>query len=497
MTFPDTPLQIALIAELRSTYHDQGYSEEECAALPHNGEVNQVLTALQELGHHVTLVPGIKALVKHLAAGTNKDWDLAFNIAQGCHGLAREAQVPALLDAYQVPYTFSDAATMALCQNKVATKIILAHHKIPTAPFAVISRAEQNLSLEDLTHMIPHYPLFLKPVTEGSSKGIDGFNKVMEPADLESAVKKLRSLLPDQDILVEPFLSGREFSVSILGTGALGRVIGVTEFFWKKPSNVGTVRNGDCNSLEFASRKSKSSDSDMLVERNDPGLMTESQVKAACQVALDAWKTFGCRDAGRVDIRLSSNKPDAVPNVLEHVEAKVFATCSAKGKRGLLVEHYGIKPNHIFGSRSGSFAADIMPKTNGKGVDVILNSLSGPLLKASWVAWPASAAFRCSMLSSFNQFQLTEYRRRLTHAALSESLNIVRRGVGISPVHPITPYPISEMATAMRKMQGGMHMGKLVLVPHDKDWPSDSRGLRQRTRGSGAHDYGAGKYRCK
>ncbi|GFF69979.1 hypothetical protein IFM61392_02876 [Aspergillus lentulus] len=401
MTFPDTPLQIALIAELRSTYHDQGYSEEECAALPHNGEVNQVLTALQELGHHVTLVPGIKALVKHLAAGTNKDWDLVFNIAQGCHGLAREAQVPALLDAYQVPYTFSDAATMALCQNKVATKIILAHHKIPTAPFAVISWAEQNLSLEDLTHMIPHYPLFLKPVTEGSSKGIDGFNKVMEPADLESAVKKLRSLLPDQDILVEPFLSGREFSVSILGTGALGRVIGVTEFFWKKPSDVGTVRNGDCNSLEFASRKSKSSDSDMLVERNDPGLMTESQVKAACQVALDAWKTFGCRDAGRVDIRLSSNKPDAVPNVLElnpisgllpghsplarsaeenghsyknllaaiiqsalarktHVEAKVFATCSAKGKRGLLVEHYGIKPGHIFGSRSGSFTADIM-----------------------------------------------------------------------------------------------------------------------------------------
>jgi hypothetical protein len=55
----------------------------------------------------------------------------------------------------------------------------------------------------------------------------------------------------------------------------------------------------------------------MLVERNDPGLMTEPQVKAACQVALDAWKTFGCRDAGRVDIRFSSNEPDAVPNVLE------------------------------------------------------------------------------------------------------------------------------------------------------------------------------------
>ncbi|GIK06620.1 hypothetical protein Aspvir_002270 [Aspergillus viridinutans] len=318
MALPGTPfLNIALIAEQRSTYRDQGYSDEECAALPHIGEADKVLTTLQELGHHVTLVPGIQALVKHLAAGTNKHWDLAFNMAQGFHGLAREAQIPALLDAYQVLYTFSDAATMALCQNKVSTKIILAHHKIPTAPFTVISREEQKLNLENLTDMLPHYPLFLKPVTEGSSKGIDTFSKVTEPADLESAVKKLRSLLPDQDILVEPFLSGREFSVSILGTGAQSRVIGVTEFLWKKPSSDRTVRNGSCNSLEFASRKSKCSDTDMLVERNDPGLMADTQVKAACQVALDAWKTFGCRDAGRVDIRFSSNELDAVPNVLE------------------------------------------------------------------------------------------------------------------------------------------------------------------------------------
>jgi D-alanine-D-alanine ligase-like ATP-grasp enzyme len=181
----------------------------------------------------------------------------------------------------------------------------------------VISREEQKLSLDNLTDVIPHYPLFLKPVTEGSSKGIDRFNKVTEPADLESAVKKIRSLLPDQDILVEPFLSGRELSVSILGTGSQGCVIGVTEFLWKESSSDSTVRNGNGNSLEFASRKSKCSSTDMLVERNDPGLMTEPQVKAACQVALDAWKTFGCRDAGRVDIRFSSNEPDAVPNVLE------------------------------------------------------------------------------------------------------------------------------------------------------------------------------------
>ncbi|KAF7596069.1 hypothetical protein BBP40_003331 [Aspergillus hancockii] len=323
MVMPGKPsLNIALIAEQRSTYRDQNYSEEECAALTHNGEVDAVLTTLQKLGHNTTLVPGIQSLVKHLAVGTNNDWDLVFNMAQGFHGLAREAQVPAILDAYQIPYTFSDAATIALCQNKVNTKIILAHHKIPTAPFwvvprEVVPREKHSLSLDNLTDKLPHYPLFIKPVTEGSSKGIDRFNKITKPAELEDALQKLRSLLPDQDILVEPFLSGRELSVSILGTGAQSRVLGVTEFLWQKPSSGSPVTNGSCSKLEFASRKAKSSDSNMLVSRNDPALMADSQVKAACQVALASWNVLGCRDAGRIDIRFNSNEPDAIPNVLE------------------------------------------------------------------------------------------------------------------------------------------------------------------------------------
>ena len=124
MAATETPkLKIALIAEQRSTYVKLGYTDEECAALTHNGEVDAVATALKDLGHHVTLVPGLQFLAEHLAAGEHKDWNLAFNMAQGFHGNAREAHVPALLEAYQVPFTFSDAATMALCQNKATTKV--------------------------------------------------------------------------------------------------------------------------------------------------------------------------------------------------------------------------------------------------------------------------------------------------------------------------------------------------------------------------------------
>jgi D-alanine-D-alanine ligase-like ATP-grasp enzyme len=118
-----TSLRVALISEQRSNYLQLGYSEEDCAALTHDGEIQAVLSTLKKLGHQVTLVPGIESLVQQLAAGKHKCWDLAFNMAQGFHGPARESQVPALLGAYQVPHTFADAATMALCQNKANTKV--------------------------------------------------------------------------------------------------------------------------------------------------------------------------------------------------------------------------------------------------------------------------------------------------------------------------------------------------------------------------------------
>jgi D-alanine-D-alanine ligase len=124
MSQSDVPgIKIALVAERRSDYLDNGYSEDECAALPHYGEVDKVLETLESLNHRVTLLLGIHSLVQQLAAGNHRDWDLVFNMSQGFNGKAREFQVPALLEAYQIPFTFADAATMALCQDKALTKV--------------------------------------------------------------------------------------------------------------------------------------------------------------------------------------------------------------------------------------------------------------------------------------------------------------------------------------------------------------------------------------
>ncbi|KAI1756773.1 type I polyketide synthase [Xylaria castorea] len=172
----------------------------------------------------------------------------------------------------------------------------------------------------------------------------------------------------------------------------------------------------------------------------------------------------------------------------QHVGARVFATCSSESKRELLVRHFGIDPDCIFSSRDASFAPAIMAKTSGQGVDVILNSLSGPLLKASWNCIASFGRFlditkmdmeagrrldtgpfnRSALYTGFDLVSLTQHNGRLTQEALVKSLAICleRRGPA---VYPITSFSISDMDKAMRQMQGGTHVGKLVLVPHDGD----------------------------
>lgn len=175
------------------------------------------------------------------------------------------------------------------------------------------------MTLPDLSSStLPSYPLFLKPTTEGSSKGIDQTSKIRSPKELDPGVRALAAKFPGQDILVEPFLSGREFTVGILGTGPSSRLVGVTEHVWKKQQQQSKPEEGMGEVMDFASRTSKSANHDTPLSCEERQLDSADKfVKAAGQVALDSWNVFGCRDAGRVDIRFDSEGPDGVPNVLE------------------------------------------------------------------------------------------------------------------------------------------------------------------------------------
>ena len=89
----------------------------------------KILCGISSRVHHeVLLIPDYRSLVARLAAGEGETWDLVFNTTEGVHGMAREAQVPALLETYQIPFTFSCAATMMLCLDKAKTKVCNKSH---------------------------------------------------------------------------------------------------------------------------------------------------------------------------------------------------------------------------------------------------------------------------------------------------------------------------------------------------------------------------------
>src|SRR6266481_1959177 len=136
--------------------------------------------------------------------------DIVFNMAEGLHGPCRESHVPALCEFLNIPYTGSDPLTLALTLHKGRTKEILAYRGVPTAPFRVIER------VADLERMPLPYPLFVKPVAEGSGKGIFVNNLCETPAMLTERVPFLLDRY-EQPVLVETYLPGPEFTVAILG----------------------------------------------------------------------------------------------------------------------------------------------------------------------------------------------------------------------------------------------------------------------------------------
>ena len=153
--------------------------------------------------------------------------DIVFNIAEGAFGVSRESQIPAMLDMLQIPYTGSDALTLGICLDKARTKEILSYYKVPTAKFFVADKVEdaENKNLK--------YPLVVKPISEGSGKGIFASSFVNNIDELKKEIKRI-TFEYNQSALVEEFLSGREFTIAVLGNNGDTRVLPAIELRYDK-----------------------------------------------------------------------------------------------------------------------------------------------------------------------------------------------------------------------------------------------------------------------
>jgi D-alanine-D-alanine ligase len=283
-------MKIGLTYDLRSYYLAQGYSEEDTAEFDRDDTIEAIAAALGELGYRPERIGAVTQLVLRLAAGER--WDLVFNIAEGMHGFARESQVPALLDAYRIPYTFSDPVVLGICLHKGWAKRVIRDLGLPTPVFAVVAGEE------DLPGVRLQYPLFAKPIAEGTGKGVTAASKISGRDELEAQCRELLARYR-QPVLVERFLPGREYTVGIIGTGAKARAVGTLEVLLRKEAE-----------REVYSYLNK----EKFEELVDYRLAEDPQALQAQATALAIWRALGCRDAGRVDLREDER---GVPNIIE------------------------------------------------------------------------------------------------------------------------------------------------------------------------------------
>ena len=283
-------MRIGITYDLRADYLAQGMSAEESAEFDSEVTIAAICTALEGLGHEPVRIGHVKALAAKLVAGER--WDAVFNICEGLKGYAREAQVPALLEAYDIPYVFSDPLTLAVALDKAWTKRVVRDQNVPTAPFAVIEKPA------DIDRVMLPFPLFLKPVAEGSGKGVSARSRANNAAEMRSSARDLLARF-HQPVLVETYLPGREFTVGITGTGDDAEVLGIME--------ITPTAKAVAHGYGF---ENKEHWEDKVVLR----LADDAEAQQAGRVALAAWRVLRCRDGGRIDIRSDA---DGKPNFIE------------------------------------------------------------------------------------------------------------------------------------------------------------------------------------
>ncbi len=243
--------------------------------------------------------------------------DLAFNIAEGLRGPNREAHVPAICEFFGVPYSGSDPFTLSLCLDKARTKECLAWHGIPTAPFAVVrSRSSSELhailrgaaavSSAALARPLT-FPLFVKPVHEGSSKGITERNFCRNAGELEEQVLSLLEKY-EQPVLVEEYLPGAEFTCAVLGNGDAATVLPIVGMRY------GALPAGAIPVYGYEAKWLWDRPENPLEIFECPARMDDALRTTIERTVLATYRALGCRDWSRVDVRLDAA---GIPNVVE------------------------------------------------------------------------------------------------------------------------------------------------------------------------------------
>jgi len=213
--------------------------------------------------------------------------DIVFNIAEGITGRGREAQVPAILNFLGIPFAGSDETAMCVAMDKELTKRLAASYGI-NAPKCQLVRYGAPMPEIDLP-----FPVIVKPNAEGSSKGITDLSIAHDADNLRRVLSEKISSYK-VDMLVEEYISGREFTVGVLGNGDTLRIFSPMEILFNDKTHGIYSREVKKNFGQYVSYKCPAE------TKAETGKEIEDTVKTV-------YRALGCRDFARLDFMLSPN----------------------------------------------------------------------------------------------------------------------------------------------------------------------------------------------
>jgi D-alanine-D-alanine ligase len=316
------PLRIGFTYNLKRVASKDGNDREAEYDAPET--IDAVRDALESLGHVVIPFEATADLPGQFA---DNPVDLVFNIAEGISGRSREAAVPALCELTGIPYTGSDAATLAIALDKALSKRVLRQHGILTPEFQVMETGRERLSSK-LT-----FPIIVKPNHEGSSKGVSAHASIAnEESTLRGVVRDLIDRY-DQPALLEDYISGREFTVGLLGDKR-PRVLPPMEILFKDKSNPQPV-------YDYQIKQ----EWEKHVTYECPAQLTPQELKAMERICRETFEALDCRDVARIDLRLDKKgdiyviEVNPLPGLTpEYSDLCLIANAAGIGYRSLVSE---------------------------------------------------------------------------------------------------------------------------------------------------------------
>jgi D-alanine-D-alanine ligase len=239
--------------------------------------------AIASWGHEVVDLEANQELPTILAT---TPVDIVFNIAEGLKGRNRESQVPAVLELLDIPYTGSDPATLSIALDKALAKKIVRGHGILTPNFQLMTTGKERLNKELTT-----FPLIVKPVAEGSSKGVLKKSVCQSEAELREVVRELVGKYR-QPALVEEYIRGREFTVGLLGERR-PKVLPPMEIVFLDQEEKNPVYSFE-HKLDWTDR----------IRYDVPAKLDPQWMERLKTAARAAFIALGCRDVARIDFRM-------------------------------------------------------------------------------------------------------------------------------------------------------------------------------------------------